>query len=160
MTLVAMVLGALVVFVVAVLGVRSSTTLGTLVAMVLGVLVVFVVAVLVVDILRGRRFTTLGMALVTLVVVVFGILAFFVVVVVILGRVVAVTLCQMATSVSMGRGGLLKVGSILKKQSQQENQGSDTLNCRDIRGLAGGAAETSPATTRVDRTAETFMLAR
>lgn len=156
MTLVAMVLGALVVFVVAVLGVRSSTTLGTLVAMVLGVLVVFVVAVLVVDILRGRRFTTLGM----LVVVAFGILAFFVVVVVILGRVVAVTLCQMATSVSMGRGGLLKVGSILKKQSQQENQGSDTLNCRDIRGLAGGAAETSPATTRVDRTAETFMLAR
>lgn len=30
----------------------------------------------------------------------------------------------------------------------------------DILGLPGGAADTSPATMRVDRTAETFILAR
>lgn len=45
-TLVVVVLGAPVVFVVVVLWVRSFTTLGTLVAMVLGALVVLVVVVL------------------------------------------------------------------------------------------------------------------
>ena len=115
------VFGILVVFVI---GSSCFTTLGV----VLGILGIFVVifgvfvvvfGILVVFVIGRSCFTTLGVVL-GILVVVLGVFGVFVVIVVVLGRMLGVTLRQMAVS---GGRRLLKVGSTLKNKVSNKSKG-------------------------------------